>query len=173
MMSPALDDNGFKLTESAAIMAYICDKYHNASKFYPKDLEVRAKINEYLHHHPSRVRNITRKVFHPAMLTVMDQFDWTDDFQAKSEAVVQKEGNYFADTFLSHSTNNYIATDDSPSIADFLAYCELAQAPQMLDIEYENPAVSDFLDRVSSSLDHHDDVHRTLFKLKALFQAKI
>jgi glutathione S-transferase len=41
---PVLDDDGFLLTESSAIIKYLADK-HNAST-YPKDLKARARVNE-------------------------------------------------------------------------------------------------------------------------------
>jgi len=41
---PMLDDDGFRLTESSAILKYLADK--TGSPAYPKDLKARAKVNE-------------------------------------------------------------------------------------------------------------------------------
>ena len=41
---PMLDDDGFRLTESAAILRYLAEKI--GSPTYPKDLKQRAKVNE-------------------------------------------------------------------------------------------------------------------------------
>ena len=41
---PMLDDDGFKLTESSAILKYLADKFDLPE--YPKDLKQRAKVNE-------------------------------------------------------------------------------------------------------------------------------
>jgi glutathione S-transferase len=41
---PVLEDDGFKLTESSAILKYLADK--TGSPAYPKDLRQRAKVNE-------------------------------------------------------------------------------------------------------------------------------
>lgn len=41
---PALDDGGFLLTESSAILKYLAEKQGSAA--YPKDLKARAKVNE-------------------------------------------------------------------------------------------------------------------------------
>jgi glutathione S-transferase len=43
---PLLDDDGFRLTESSAILKYLADKI--GSSAYPKDLKQRAKVNEVM-----------------------------------------------------------------------------------------------------------------------------
>jgi glutathione S-transferase len=43
-MVPVLDDDGFVLTESAAILKYLADKV--ASPLYPKDLKQRGRVHE-------------------------------------------------------------------------------------------------------------------------------
>ena len=43
---PMLDDDGFRLTESSAILKYLADKYDLA--VYPKDLKKRARVNEVM-----------------------------------------------------------------------------------------------------------------------------
>ncbi len=45
-MVPVLDDDGFRLTESAAIMKYLADKANSPA--YPKDLKKRARVNEMM-----------------------------------------------------------------------------------------------------------------------------
>jgi glutathione S-transferase len=45
-MVPMLEDDGFRLTESSAILKYLADKYDLPS--YPKDLKKRAKVNEVM-----------------------------------------------------------------------------------------------------------------------------
>jgi len=43
---PVLDDDGFRLTESSAILKYLADKFDSPA--YPKDLKQRAKVNEMM-----------------------------------------------------------------------------------------------------------------------------
>ena len=43
---PMLEDDGFRLTESSAILKYLADKYNSPA--YPKDLKKRARVNEVM-----------------------------------------------------------------------------------------------------------------------------
>lgn len=45
-MVPAIDDDGFVLTESSAILKYLAEKYQSPS--YPSDLKQRARVNEIM-----------------------------------------------------------------------------------------------------------------------------
>lgn len=45
---PVLDDNGFLLGESIAIMQYLCEQYASDSSLYPKEPKKRAIVNHRL-----------------------------------------------------------------------------------------------------------------------------
>lgn len=64
---PTLDDNGQILWESHAIVTYLVDKYCKDDSLYPKNLYIRAKINQRLYFDSSilftRARPCTEAVF--------------------------------------------------------------------------------------------------------------
>lgn len=65
---PAIDDDGFSMFESGAIIRYLCDK--NNSDYYPKDLKKRAIVDQWMdfctHHVGSALLKIaSQKVFAP------------------------------------------------------------------------------------------------------------
>ncbi|XP_076758397.1 glutathione S-transferase 1-1-like isoform X2 [Xylocopa sonorina] len=47
---PTIDDNGFYLWESKAIMTYLADQYGKNDSLYPKDLKKRAIVNQRLYY---------------------------------------------------------------------------------------------------------------------------
>ena len=52
---PAIDDDGFLLWESPAIMIYLCEK-HRWNEMWPDDPLHRARVNQYLHFHHRNTR---------------------------------------------------------------------------------------------------------------------
>nr|QSX72301.1 glutathione S-transferase theta-like 1 [Halisarca dujardinii] len=54
---PAIDDKGFGLWESAAILKYLVRAYNLPSHWYPEDVQKRARVDQYLAWHQGNIRN--------------------------------------------------------------------------------------------------------------------
>lgn len=171
---PALQDDSragkpFYLTESTAILPYLCDQY-SWSDLYPTDHQHRAKIQQWLSWHHGNLRSCTTHIFRPAMLQVMGKTPKTPDakfverFMKENMLVLKYEGRLHERPFL---------TGDAPTIADISAYCELDQLwyGKLFDFE-PFPEVASWMKKMQQ-LPQHDEIRRSLFKLCEKFQSKL
>eukprot|EP00002_Diphylleia_rotans_P002012 TRINITY_DN1122_c0_g1_i1.p1 TRINITY_DN1122_c0_g1~~TRINITY_DN1122_c0_g1_i1.p1 ORF type:complete len:225 (-),score=45.43 TRINITY_DN1122_c0_g1_i1:63-737(-) len=121
---PVIDDDGFALYESNAILAYISNK-HNLTSWYPTDPKVRGKIDQYLHWHHGNSRLTTTQFFRPVLMAAMAGGAPAKEDLEKGAAVVKK--------FLAVAETEYFKTEGGfmfgaePTIADLAFYCELDQ----------------------------------------------
>lgn len=54
---PSIDDDGFRLWDSHAIVTYLVDAYGKSDALYPRDPKKRAKVNQWLHFSSSILYN--------------------------------------------------------------------------------------------------------------------
>ncbi|KAF6210728.1 hypothetical protein GE061_013838 [Apolygus lucorum] len=65
---PTLDDNGFVLSESRAIAAYLADTSPNGEKIYPKDPKKRAQIEQMLYFDIGRLYQNFLDLYKPMLM---------------------------------------------------------------------------------------------------------
>jgi glutathione S-transferase len=127
---PAIDDDGFILWESHAIMTYLCEK-HGWIDMWPSDLQRRAKVSQYLHFHHRNVREavvVWSRTIWPAVFGKQNPSEkWLarntfPGLQNHEEVVAQSlvivEGMLASTAFL---------VGDECTLADLAAYEELGQ----------------------------------------------
>ncbi|XP_023311368.1 uncharacterized protein LOC108904994 [Anoplophora glabripennis] len=114
---PTLDDNGFVLYDSHAIMAYLVGKYAKDKSLYPEDLRRRAIIDQRLHFDSGVL--FARHAC--AVLSILKGQKPVGEEHVK--AVNEAYG--FIEIFLQH--NKYVA-GDSLSIADFSILTTISNA---------------------------------------------
>jgi glutathione S-transferase len=119
---PAVDDNGFLLAESHTIMRYLSQKYQVADNLYPKNLENRALVDQYLDWHHSNTRHCAYYLFtfFPTALSKDLKIDRDNEKRIMENALTT-----INDVFLKHD-KGFIAGDQI-SIADISAVCEINQ----------------------------------------------
>mmetsp|Transcript_104465 Transcript_104465/g.202396 ORF Transcript_104465/g.202396 Transcript_104465/m.202396 type:complete len:228 (+) Transcript_104465:63-746(+) len=123
---PAIDHDGYCLSESHAILTYLGDTFN--WKLYPKDIKLRGRINEILHWHHRNTRQISIALFAPVV---------RPDLGIKVETVkaLTKELGAIFGQFESWLTTSKFLCGDEPTIADIAAYCEIGQcAPEYCNL---------------------------------------
>jgi len=96
---PCIDDNGFKLTESVAILKYLATKYKVADNWYPKDLQKQAKVDEYMNWQHFNLRTFGSMYFRTKLLTKPVNEQALEKWQIGLEASL----DYLEQVYLSKS----------------------------------------------------------------------
>ena len=140
---PAIDDAGFKLWESEAIMKYLINSRKVGESYYPSDPKVRAYIDRYFPYHHQTFRPKLCKYFHLQYYFLFPQ----ENFDNKEQIINEAQGvvKTFEDIFLKGS--KYIS-GDSLTIADLLAVNELTQVYYTTDFDFTKyPRVKEYIER--------------------------
>ncbi|GMF21708.1 unnamed protein product [Phytophthora fragariaefolia] len=154
---PAIKDGDFVLTEGMAILQYLGDKYDwtGPKDLYPKDLQVRAKVNEFLHWHHTNTRLFTINIVRPEISKKLNAATPNDVLLLEGkDALVEKEFSLL-ETFL---VKDYIAHTDFPTIADYTAYTEIDQLELMGYDFSKYPKVSAWIARMKTQ-PFNEEIH--------------
>ncbi|XP_056602869.1 glutathione S-transferase theta-2 [Triplophysa dalaica] len=163
---PVMDDNGFVLTESDAILKYLATTYNVPDHWYPKHPERRAKVDEYTAWHHMNTRLHAAKVFLFEVLLPRMTGQPTDAGKVdKALAELEETLDKLEKMFLKRQA--FLCGDDI-SLADLLAICELMQPlGGRRDILKDRPKLLSWKSRVQSALsDSFDDAHSVLYQLR-------
>nr|APX61032.1 putative glutathione S-transferase epsilon class member 4 [Leptinotarsa decemlineata] len=122
---PVLDDDGFIVTDSHAIMSYLVLKYGNGSSLYPEDVKKRCLVDQRLYFESGTFFANHFKVCIPVLY--------------KGETIVPSEGLKFMieayDVLEEYFQNsNYVAGDDL-TIADFSIWTTITNSSVYLPVD--------------------------------------
>ena len=159
---PSMEDKetGFVLSESHAIMCYLCNKYE-WTDLYPSNLEERAKVDSYLHLHHRNVREASIGLVAPK---VRKDLNFPEDFLKMSQANIEKAFKAIEDGWLSKS--RYLV-GKALTIADMAAYVEIGQLQSVFTNIYDFepfPNIRRWLEDMQK-VDYHDVIHVALYEL--------
>ncbi|XP_066598947.1 glutathione S-transferase 1-like [Prorops nasuta] len=109
---PTLDDNGFILADSHAIMCYLVSKYAKDDSLYPKDIHRRAKVDQFLYFDASELFPPLKRACKPI---VMKRTTSVPDDQLEA----MKTPCVYLDEYLD---GKVFLTGDSYTIADIACF---------------------------------------------------
>lgn len=170
---PVLERNGFILTESVAILRYLCRENNVADHWYPKDSITRAKVDEYMEWQHANTRYYCAMYFQQKYLKPILSGE------PPNEKLVKKYFNGMEKTCDTLTTvwlkNKPYLCGNEISIADLLGACELEQ-PRMAGYDPRDgrPVLRDWLERVRLTLQpHYDTVHERVNKVCTKYGGKL
>ncbi|XP_050534272.1 glutathione S-transferase theta-1-like [Daktulosphaira vitifoliae] len=160
---PVIDDNGFILTESVAILRYICQTRPNIpDHYFPKDLKLQARVDEYLEWQHTNTRiccaNYARqKVFDPLITGKSPNEKSIFNLEKKMINTLNELDQIWL-------KNKQFLCGDTLSIADILATCEIEQTKMSgFDPFVGRSALLQWKFRVQSFLNpYYDEAHNII-----------
>lgn len=159
---PTIDDDGFKLGESHAILRYLCGSRKLDDKWYPSDPKKRALVDQYLDWHHLNTRKAHYYLIQAnAQLFPKDAVRWDPETMKEDMLAALQKIN---DIFL--KDHKFIASDDEMTIADLIAVSEIANLVMGAVDLSKYPRLYEWFNRLMSN-DTIKEVHETLFKFNA------
>eukprot|EP00249_Psilotum_nudum_P000786 c12906_g1_i1 orf=161-970(+) len=177
-MVPVIDDGGFKLFESHAILKYLACAYPGVpDHWYPADLTRRAQIDSVLDWHHANLRHgsallVLNRVLGPALGLSTDP-----EAASKAEEVLKKSLSIMERVWLKGS-GNFLVNGSQPSIADLSLACEVMQLQllsqneisELLDGKEKVKRWVDAVEKATSP--HFTKVHGVLLNIAKTYQEK-
>lgn len=149
---PALDDNGFKLWESRAIMAYLVDTYAPGNAVYPRDVKKRAVIDRILF---TDIDVISKSVH----AFLMPQLREGKPADREKSAEVEKALDYLENVL---QTDKFL-TGTEVTIADISIMASLSML-ELKDWEFQRwPKVDSWRGKMKA-LKYYDEVNKQPFE---------
>lgn len=173
---PVIHDNGFKLSESIAILRYLDGKkeYPGLKEFYPSDIKQRALVDEFLEWQHNNIR---------ACLSIYFQTVWlfpiltgkppnprkVETSKARMEGVLDIMENVWL------AEGNKFITGDKLTAADLWASAEIEQ-PTMAGYNPcdGRPRLEAWLKEVKAQTNPvYDEAHKIVYKISSTKQSKL
>ncbi|XP_002119794.2 glutathione S-transferase theta-1-like [Ciona intestinalis] len=156
---PVLQDDNFYLTESIAMVRYLAGSYPTEA-LYPKNLKLRAKIDEYLEWQHVNTRILSSKVF------LIESLKMPLEPLETAVENMEKMLHQLETMFLKNK--DFIAGDQL-TVADIFAICELMQ-PTMSgrDIFEGHPKLREWFQRAKAATQPHFNEAHAIFNASAV-----
>ena len=163
----------FILNESAAILTYLAEKFHDLPSvkgYYPAQCaKGKAKISAALHWHHHNTRKLTLSVFRPILLE--KAFGKARDEAAKQEAQLTLAKVFESLERMLGSSPFFMGA--SPTIVDLQYYCEIDQLEVLNLVDFSTyPKVAKWV-ALMKTLPGYEASHKPLFEFASKFASKL
>lgn len=160
---PTLDDNGFILPDSHAIACYLVDKYAKNDALYPKDLQKRALVNQFLHFDSGTLFPPAKSAIKPIILEAAKAV-------SEDKMKVWLESYSYLNKFLE---GKKWLVGDSYTLADICCITTVSTATVLLNMD-EFPNVKAWMKRCEEELPGYQEYNLPGHKqLEAAIRANI
>jgi len=166
---PLIDDNGFVLIESGAILRYLATSRNTPDHWYPKDAAAAARVNMLLDWHHTNLRpGAAPLVFAKVMAPKMGMSEQKQQAMAKQAEPILKRSLTYLNNHLIKANTAFLCGPE-PSIADLSLACETAQLELMAYDLSPWPEFAAWMSRVKA-LPRYPEVAVVLNKMSARYQ---
>lgn len=159
---PFIVDNGSVLTESIAILRYLCRSYDVADHWYPKDSQKQARVDEYLEWQHLNTRAHCMEYFqHKALLPLLTGRLTDPKKILLLEKKMDENLNLLENVWLKEKL---FLCGDEISVSDLVAACEIEQ-PRMAGFDplANRPNLSKWFARVQSEFSpFYEEAHKVI-----------
>ncbi|CAI5942516.1 unnamed protein product [Closterium sp. NIES-64] len=130
---PALDDNGFKLNESHAILKYVVASRPCDDSWYPRDVQKRARVDALLDWHHTNTRRNTVGIVFNEVVAAMFGVQGDMHVAALSRRGLQSSLSALESIMLAQANPDdpdapkFLDGNSQPTLADLCIACELTQ----------------------------------------------
>lgn len=131
---PAIVDNGFQLSESVAIFRYLAARNKIDDQWYPKNDQIRGRIDEYLEWQHYHTRQTCAQYFMLAYMKPLTIGSSPGDAQVIASAETQMNQTLDMIENLWLRPGRFISGTNQLSFADILAACEIEQPSTIFQI---------------------------------------
>lgn len=168
---PALVHGKFNVWESPAMVTYLADAFDVDNQWYPKNIQIRARINSYLHWHHQNIR--TPLINYTLAKIILPRFFGGKEIKPEVEAKHKENIGKLLESvaWMLKSTGN-IARTSQLTIADVFCFSELAGA-MMIPIDLTPfPIIQEWFQRIRT-IPEVLETHAMIFEVASGMNPKI